>query len=238
MSKKMVFCPICGSKMGVKDICQNCGYTEADVEDNYNSIKEENSINDPNLQLTSEPVQFKKPESEKNEKNNEMEQELPKHTEKFRAIWDFFKPYLSEIGKWAWIILIIASLVDITITTIILAVTHGAFWATSIWEYIRNGILLVIAFWWVEPNFSPKLKDNKWNDLLEDDFGVKLEKISNGKIQIKYRIPMMFIMGIIIEICSPLYIIGLVVLWPALLLMFFGPMSPYNWNKPTPSIEN
>ncbi len=85
--------------------------------------------------------------------------------------------------------------------------------------YIIAGILAIaIALLLVKPRFSSKWADEDYDYLLND-----VIKIGN------YRIPLMLILGIILEILLQWWG-GLIIIIPLLLLIFMGPKE-YKWKE-------
>ncbi len=82
-----------------------------------------------------------------------------------------------------------------------------------------GGILAIIfTFAFVKPRFSNKWKEEEYDYLLND-----VVKIGN------LRIPLMLIVGIILEILMAWWS-GLIIMVPLLLLIFMGPKK-YKWTE-------
>ena len=88
-----------------------------------------------------------------------------------------------------------------------------------IWSFIGAIILLAVSFVIIKPKFSKPCGNKDWDALFE-------WTLTLGNI----RIPWMLIWGIILEIFSWYYLAGLVVLLPAVMLIFVGPKE-YNWSS-------
>lgn len=140
--------------------------------------------------------------------------------------------WVSPLGKWAWIIVIINGIIEIIYFIVLIseiAVLNASlspsfqflipFW--NIWGVIAGVILILIGYIIIRPKFSEKCATKDW-DALYNWF------LSIGDL----RIPWMLIWGIIVEILSfgwwGGWWGGLVILIPAFVLIFAGP-KPYEW---------
>ena len=148
-----------------------------------------------------------------------------------------YASWVSTLGKWAWIILILQSIISIIFALIGLSTTI-ALWEASrpyydllglpmppmpiggfIWSLIGVIIILAVSFVIIKPKFSKPCGDKDWDSLY--DWTLALGN---------FRIPWMLIWGIVLELFSWYYVAGLVVLLPAIMLLFFGPKE-YKWSK-------
>lgn len=129
-------------------------------------------------------------------------------------VWKFFEPYLPKLGKYVWILVLIAGIFYVLGGLISLL-----FLSSGIWNIISGVVAIVIAVIYVKPKFGPALMGEKYEELLNDT-------IPLGSI----RIPMMLIMGVLLEIFGSGWL-GVLLLIPAIVLLFFSPFIPYDWNK-------
>lgn len=152
----------------------------------------------------------------------------PKKPASSNDIWKTLEPIIVDwVGKYAWLILILIPLVILVITlatTIpVLLVALGVGvpiipeTGTLVWSITSAIFEILLAWFWVKPKFSDKCVARDWNFLLDDVL------VLGG-----YKIPWMLVMGIILEVFGYGWI-GLVVLGPAIVIIFFGPRQPYNW---------
>ena len=148
-----------------------------------------------------EPVKKKtKKNKSKPKKDESQEQSDPADN----PVWQFFKPFLPQIGKWSWLVLL-------ALGTLFFILWNNIFGIVS---YI---ILLAITLLWVMPTFSHALMEERYEDLLNTTFNVS-----------NIRIPQMIVYGILLSIFS--YGVGLIILIPAVVLIFFSAYIPYSWN--------
>ena len=142
--------------------------------------------------------------------------------------WDSVKNIAIGMGKWSWIVLLIEGIIYTILGLYILA------WAVVIVGllpydpttlviygvmYLIGGLLaLVLSVAFVKPRFSNKWKEEDYDYLLND-----VVKIGS------FRIPLMLIFGIILEILLSWWG-GLIILVPLLLLIFMGPKE-YKWTE-------
>ena len=151
--------------------------------------------------------------------------------------WDSVEGFAVILGKLAWIILLIEGIIFIFWgiyylywVSVVTAAAEAAgvldYVAADIatltfygWLYIIGGILgIIFAVAFVKPRFSNKWAEKDYDYLLNDV--IKLGKI---------RIPLMLIIGIILEILMSWWG-GLIILIPLLLLIFMGPKE-YKWKE-------
>ena len=85
------------------------------------------------------------------------------------------------------------------------------------WGIISTILEILLSWFWVKPKFSDKCVARDWDGLLDDVLLLG-----------EFRIPWMLVMGILLEIFGYGWI-GLTVLGPAIVIIFFGPRQPYNW---------
>ncbi len=152
----------------------------------------------------------------------------PKKQAGSNDIWTTLEPIIVDwVGKYAWPILILLSIVILgfslleTIPVILLSVEFGSpiipETGELVWSITSAIFVILLAWFWVKPKFSDKCVARDWDFLLDDVL------VLGG-----YKIPWMLFMGIILEIFGYGWI-GLVVLGPAIIIIFFGPRQPYNW---------
>jgi hypothetical protein len=127
--------------------------------------------------------------------------------------------WVSPLGKWAWLLVIINAVVDIIWGLYILIPFIGIpyLMGPGIWLVIGGIINALIAFFIILPKFSNKCAKKDWDFLL------------NWVIPLgNFRFPWMLFWGIILEIFGYGWG-GLPVLIPAFVLLFAGP-KPYEWS--------
>lgn len=148
--------------------------------------------------------------------------------------------WVSSLGKWAWIILILWGIISIILNLILILPTIAlweyarSLWVLAfpgtpytvphpivelIWPIIGAIILLAVSFIIIRPKFSKPCGNKDWDALYS--WTLKL----GG-----FNIPWMLIWGIILELFSWYYVGGLVVLIPAVMLLFVGPKE-YKWSE-------
>lgn len=148
-------------------------------------------------------------------------------TEEENPNWSKYESFVSELGKWAWIIVLISGVIYVFWGIWILAWGGirglwglGGLWllgrAEGVWYLIGAGLSVALAIIVIKPRFSNKCTDKDWDSLLNDVLVL-------GSI----RIPWMLIWGIIITVVGQWWA-GLTILIPAFFLIFAGP-KPYNW---------
>ena len=148
-----------------------------------------------------------------------------------------YASWVSQLGKWAWIILILQAIISIIVELFWLSVTLAAWESLRpyynlmglpmppmpiggfIWPLIGAIILLAVSIVIIKPKFSKPCGDKDWDALFE-------WTLTLGN----FRIPWMLIWGIILELFSWYYWAGLSVLVPAVMLIFMGPKE-YNWSS-------
>ena len=151
-------------------------------------------------------------------------------TERTSSGWISIENFVSFLGEWAWVILLVEGSIFILWGIIGLitisaagamaqqagAAGYGAFnlafytfWYA--WFIIGGVLTIVLAIIFVKPRFSDKWAYRDYDSLLND-------VIEIGNI----RIPLMLIIGIIISIFLLIWG-GLIILIPLLLLIFMGP---------------
>jgi len=141
-------------------------------------------------------------------------------TEEGNPNWSKYEKFVSDLGKWAWIIGILSGFIYV-IWGIWGAVTVGTFLfgfgiGYFIWMIIGGIITVLISYAIIKPNFSDKCVDKDWDFLLN-------WVIDMGSL----RFPWMLFWGIILEIFT--WWGGLPILIPAILLLFAGPKK-YEWS--------
>jgi len=141
-------------------------------------------------------------------------------TEEGNPNWSKYEKFVSDLGKWAWIIGILSGVIYV-IWGIWGAVTVGTFLfgfgiGYFIWMIIGGIITVLISYAIIKPNFSDKCVDKDWDFLLN-------WVIDMGSL----RFPWMLFWGIILEIFT--WWGGLPILIPAILLLFAGPKK-YEWS--------
>ena len=151
--------------------------------------------------------------------------------------WDSVEGFAVFLGKIAWIILLIEGIIFIFWgiyylywVTVVTAAAEAAgvlgYVAADIatltiygYLYIIGGILaIIIGVALVKPRFSNKWADKDYDYLLND-------VIKIGSL----RIPLMLILGIILEIFLAFWG-GLIIIIPLLLLILLGPKE-YKWKE-------
>ena len=127
--------------------------------------------------------------------------------------------WVSPMGKWAWVVLVINCIIGIIVSIILLAI--GALWwfllGGLVWNIIACIIGLVIGFFIIRPKFSKPCGEQDWDALY--DWGLKLGSV---------KIPWMLIWGILLLIFSWYAWGSVLVIIPALVLLFLGPKK-YDW---------
>jgi hypothetical protein len=126
-------------------------------------------------------------------------------------VWDAVAEYIPKIGRFAWLLMIIHSVLAL----IVLLITRDA--GRIAWVLIQIGVSIVFALIYVLPSFSKKCEAKDYDFLLND-------VIVLGTI----RIPKMFLFGIIVEIFTDAWG-GSILMFIAIMLIFFSPKAPFNW---------
>jgi len=135
----------------------------------------------------------------------------------------------SGMGKWAWIVVLINGIIDVSYYTWVLFVNIAwnaglPSWAQRpllfpIWSMIWGVVIIIIAVAIIKPKFSNKCAAKDWDALY--DWVLNLGKL---------RMPWMLVWGVIITIFGMWGWAGILILVPAFLLLFAGPKK-YNWKK-------
>jgi hypothetical protein len=150
--------------------------------------------------------------------------------------WDSVKGFAVWLGTYGWIFLLITGIVYIIVGFIYF--TGAAIWGPYLPAsdvaylafygvfYVIGGILTIIfTVLFVKPRFSNKWAEEDYDYLLND-------VVTIGKT----RIPLMLIIGIILEIFLSWWG-GLIILVPLLLLIFMGPKE-YKWTEEEKKTSN
>lgn len=152
--------------------------------------------------------------------------------------WDSVKGFAVWLGTYGWIFLLITGIIYIIgglalLTLAAIFVGYGIIGPQTLVEttirgayYLIGGILAIIftvAF--VKPRFSNKWAEEDYDYLLND-------VVTIGKT----RIPLMLIIGIILEIFLSGWG-GLIIIVPLLLLIFMGPKE-YKWTEEEKKTSN
>ncbi|MGB5910280.1 MAG: hypothetical protein WBH31_03690 [Promethearchaeia archaeon] len=135
----------------------------------------------------------------------------------------------SGMGKWAWIVVLINGIIDVSYYAWVLFV-NIAWNATMpsylhrplffpIWSMLWGVVIIIIAVAIIKPKFSNKCAAKDWDALY--DWVLNLGKL---------RMPWMLVWGVIITIFGMWGWAGILILVPAFLLLFAGPKK-YNWKK-------
>jgi hypothetical protein len=138
--------------------------------------------------------------------------------------------WVSGLGKWAWIIVLINGIIGL-LSSIVEIITYAAAWAIwgfavtpgvpgagiSFWNVIASIVGIVIAVFIIRPKFSKPCGEKDWDAL----YGWTL-KLGGAYV------PWMFIWGILLFLFGWYGWGALVVLLPAIMLIWFGP-EKYDW---------
>ncbi|MHA1821965.1 MAG: zinc-ribbon domain-containing protein [Promethearchaeota archaeon] len=138
------------------------------------------------------------------------------------GLWPKIEPYIRQyVGGYVWWILLIVSIIFIlygiyavTVISLVLGINTADIW---FWYIIGPIIEIIFIFLWVKPKFCDRIKAQKYDELLDDTLKI-------GSVQI----PWMLIFGVLLMIFGNGWL-GLLVLVPAILIIFVGPRVPYNW---------
>ena len=152
----------------------------------------------------------------------------PMKTTSSNDIWKTLEPIIVDwVGRYAWLVLILIPLIMLVVTlaTTIPAILFVSGSGISVitatgnlaWGIISTILEILLSWFWVKPKFSDKCVARDWDGLLDDVLLLG-----------EFRIPWMLVMGILLEIFGYGWI-GLTVLGPAIVIIFFGPRQPYNW---------
>ena len=134
--------------------------------------------------------------------------------------------WVSQLGKWAWIIIIVLDIIGI-IWNLIVLIPLIIFWgffglidtgATS-WNIFASIIGILIALFIIKPKFSKPCGEKDWDAL----YGWVL-KLGG------FNVPWMFIWGLILFLFGWYGAGALFVLVPAVMLLFAGPKE-YKWSE-------
>jgi len=135
----------------------------------------------------------------------------------------------SGMGKWAWIVVLINGIIDVSYYAWVLFVNIA--WNATvpaylrrplffpIWSMIWGVVIIIIAVSIIKPKFSNKCAAKDWDALY--DWVLNLGKL---------RMPWMLIWGVFITIFGLWGWGGILIIVPACLLLFAGPKE-YNWKK-------
>ncbi|MFW9952183.1 MAG: hypothetical protein ACFFKA_18845 [Candidatus Thorarchaeota archaeon] len=149
-----------------------------------------------------------------------MSEQKPNPAEWQHASW------VSELGKWAWVIGIIGGLIDI-----IWGLSSTFYWlpylvypafafalATPIWLIISGFIAILISFAIIKPKVSNKCAQKDW-----DHFYNWVWNLGS------FRFPFVLFWGILLEIFGYGWA-GVPVIIVAIMLIFLGPKE-YKWSE-------
>ncbi|MHA2288044.1 MAG: hypothetical protein ACXABG_04575 [Promethearchaeota archaeon] len=132
--------------------------------------------------------------------------------------------WVSGIGKWAWIVLLVNCILGIVVTAGTLATAFallGPFAligsGVSFWNIIASVIGIIFALFIIRPKFSKPCGEKDWEALYS--WTLKL----GGS-----NVPWMFIWGILLFVFGWYGWGGLFVLLPAIMLIWVGPRK-YEW---------
>lgn len=190
----------------------------------------------------SKPKKAKKEPKKPKSKAETKEKKKTKKKAKAHSIWKTLEDYVILVGKWAWVICLINGIIYI------IAGIWGLSWLSALtaeaasygeygtyaltyaqaeinyltglytWYIIGGIITIILSYFYVKLRFSDKIANKDWDFLYND-----VLEIGN------FRIPLMLIFGIIFEIFGQWWG-GVPILFPAIVLLFFGPKE-YNWKK-------
>lgn len=147
--------------------------------------------------------------------------------------------WVSGLGKWAWIILLLLGIGRILaeLGTFMVAIADWtiaqAAWVLAfgtpypepiplgplgvlIWGLIGGLLTLIVALFIIRPKFSKPCGEKDW------------ETLYGWTLKLGAKIPWMFIWGIIFVIFGWGYFTGIFVILPAIMLIWFGPRK-YEW---------
>ena len=147
--------------------------------------------------------------------------------------------WVSGLGKWAWIILLLLGIgrILVELGTFMAAIvpwaTAQAAWVSTfgtpypvamplgplgalIWGLIGGLLTLIVALFIIRPKFSKPCGEKDW------------EALYGWTLKLGANIPWMFIWGIIYVIFGWGYFTGIFVMLPAIMLIWFGPRK-YEW---------
>ena len=142
-----------------------------------------------------------------------MSEEKPTSAEWQHANW------VSQLGKWVWILGLISGVVDILVALYFFNPLFFGFGIpTAIWYIICGVIAIIISFAIIKPKVSDKCAQKDW-----DHFYNWVWKLGN------FRFPFVLFWGIILEIFG-YYWGGLPVILIAVMIIFLGPKE-YKWSE-------
>ena len=134
--------------------------------------------------------------------------------------------WVSTLGKWAWIIIIVSDLIGILlslsglITALLLGGIFGlAASGASTWNIFASIIGIIIALLVIKPKFSKPCGEKDWDAL----YGWVL-KLGG------FNIPWMFVWGLILLLFGWYGWGTLSIFVPAIMLIFAGPKE-YKWSE-------
>ena len=134
--------------------------------------------------------------------------------------------WVSTLGKWAWIIIILIDIIGLIwdlFTLITLIALWGVFGiagaGASSWNIFASIIGILIALFIIKPKFSKPCGEKDWDAL----YGWVL-KLGG------FNVPWMFIWGLILFLFGWYGAGALFVLVPAVMLLFAGPKE-YKWSE-------
>ena len=134
--------------------------------------------------------------------------------------------WVSAVGKWAWIIVIISDLIGIFWSLYSLVTLIGLFGVfglagsgASAWNLIASIIGSIIALFVIKPKFSKPCGEKYWEAL----YGWTLSLGSTN-------VPWMFIWGLLLFLFGWYGWGALAVFVPAVMLIFAGPRK-YKWSE-------
>ena len=139
--------------------------------------------------------------------------------------WSKYEKFVSEFGKWAWIIGILSGIIDFIwgLYSIIALSSLPFGWGisaigTPIWLVLSGIFAIIVSYVIIKPKFSEKCANQDWSFLLEN----WILLLGN------FRFPWMLFWGIIMCIFGYGWG-GIPILIPSILLLFAGPKK-YEWS--------
>jgi len=134
--------------------------------------------------------------------------------------------WVSTLGKWAWIIIILVDIIGLLISlfAIITWITLFGFFSlvgsgASTWNIFASIIGIIIALLVIKPKFSKPCGEKDWDAL----YGWVL------KLGV-FNIPWMFVWGLILLLFGSYGLGTLSIFVPAFMLIFAGPKE-YKWSE-------
>jgi hypothetical protein len=138
--------------------------------------------------------------------------------------------WVSQLGKWAWILGLINGILEIIFG--IVGIATYFYWvsidpiyryyyssAFGIWNLIAGIIIILLSFIIIRPKFSNKCAAMDWDALYEWYLPLG-----------SFKLPWMLVWGVVFEIIGWYGWAGIAILLPAIFLLFIGPKQ-YNWTK-------